>query len=98
MILAAGTRRRMLGSASRPSITGIDRSSSTTSGSLQAHRLDAGQAVAGLADDLHAAAGQREAEQLAQVVGVVDDHHAHRSGARRGCVHRGFLSESTMGA
>ena len=78
MILAAGTSARMLRSASRPSITGIERSSRTTSGRSEAHRLDPGQAVAGLADDLHAAADQGQPEQLAQVGGVVDDDDPQR--------------------
>ena len=58
-------------------------------GLLEADALDAGQAVAGLADDLEPATREGQAQQLAQVVGVVDDDDAHRSGALGDRDHRG---------
>ena len=46
-------------------------------GLLEADALDAGQAVPGLADHLEPAPREGQAQQLAQVVGVVDDDDAH---------------------
>ena len=78
MIRASGTSPRMIGSASTPSMTGIARSSRTTSGRSARTTLDPGPPVAGLADDVHPAAGEHDGEELADVAGVVDDDGTHR--------------------
>ena len=51
---------------------------------LLAHDLDALAAVACLADDVEAALGQRQAEEVPKVAGVVDDHDATGAGVGQG--------------
>ena len=67
-------------------------------GLLEADALDAGQAVPGLADDLEPATGEGQAQQLAQVVGVVDDDDPHGAGALGDRDHGVVLSGSAGSA
>lgn len=56
-------------------------------GVLLAHDVDAGGTVTGLADHLPAGAAERDPQQLAEVLGVVDEDdagcRAHRSSSSR---------------
>ena len=78
--LAAGSRARISLRAARPSFSGMVMSSVMMSGLELLEALDGLDAVAGFADHLVAALGERVADHLPHERGVVDDEHAcHQS-------------------
>ena len=69
-----GASSRIRAVASAPSMTGIARSISTTSGLERAHQFEGFPAVLGLADDVEVeGGGEEELESFADHLVVVDD-------------------------